>query len=384
MQLFDTCVRAFVKGNLGDDLFIDVLCKRYPSTHFWLCGQKKFKSNFSSLSNLTYVCIDNIWIKTLFRGINLFPYIINFFSQKLFHKKIFDRYTCFDFISKHSRHNILISGSIFMELGNSPFKLLPNYKKEQRYFKRAPHVIGCNFGPYHNDEYLEFYSECFKNASYVSFRDEYSYNLFKGNKLNVSPDILFTYQPTSCKMPDITDYVLISVINLAKDGEADAEISRDYMNALSQTISLLMDQGEDIVLMGFCREQQDDRIIHELYEKFQGYSKLYTINYPDISYHEATGYLAASKYIIASRYHAMILGWLFNKKVYPISYNEKMAHVIDELAPQIPYVTTEQLSAFNPTDMVTAINSKDSTFIQYNQAVANAQKHFSTLDQILS
>lgn len=383
MFFFDTCIRAFVKGNLGDDLFIHVLCERYPNTHFWLCGEKKFRHCFSSLPNLSYVSVDSGLIKWLFRIIYILPFSVNFLLRKLHRKNLFVKYTCFDFISRHSRHNVLISGSIFMEAPGHDFSMSPYYKKEQRYYKSEPYVIGCNFGPYHSLGYLEFYANCFKDATQVCFRDNYSFSLFNGNNIQVAPDILFCYPSVAAIKPELKDYILISVINLNKDGENNSSVAQAYIEALKKVIATLISYEQNIVLMGFCRDQKDDAIITQLQEFFSEYSRLYAVNYPDISCHEATGYLAGAKYIIASRYHAMILGWLFGKKVFPISYNEKMQHVIEDLAPDTFYITTDSLDTLNSTDIWEDILSSHNTFTDINSAVENAFLHFSALDKIL-
>ena len=43
---------AYVNGNLGDDLFVKILCERYPNQKFLLCGPKKYKDYFEYLDNL--------------------------------------------------------------------------------------------------------------------------------------------------------------------------------------------------------------------------------------------------------------------------------------------------------------------------------------------
>lgn len=59
MKIYDNCIRAFVKGNLGDDLFIYTLCKRYPNQKFVICGEEKYKCLFNSISNLKYIAEDS-------------------------------------------------------------------------------------------------------------------------------------------------------------------------------------------------------------------------------------------------------------------------------------------------------------------------------------
>ncbi len=382
MLFFDTCIRAFVSGNLGDDLFIDTLCTRYPETNFILCGKYKFKKNFKNLSNLTYVSIDSLFMKWLFRAINIVPFLFGKIVV-LFHKpNPYTRYTCFDFISRHSHHNILISGSIFMQDPSSHFVLDGYLKKELKYYQTSPYVIGCNFGPFHDIEYLEFFKKCFDTASCICFRDSYSHSLFK-EKPNVkwAPDILFTYKPQNAILPSIKDYILISVINPNKD---NASVSHNaYLLTLHKLIKYLLSQNEKIVLMGFCNEQGDMQIIDKLMEQFPNSDKLLSFNYPDIDYHQATGYIANAKYILATRYHAMILGMLFHKKVYPISYNEKMIHVIEDLCPSLPYINLESIEQLNVELLYQDILKSDLPLFDIAPIVKQAHQHFEEIDLIL-
>ena len=77
MKFFDTCIRAFVMGNLGDDLFIITLCNRYPHEKFVMCGEKTYRHIFSSVENLTYVTTDTFFHKWFMRVRNIVPKLLN-------------------------------------------------------------------------------------------------------------------------------------------------------------------------------------------------------------------------------------------------------------------------------------------------------------------
>lgn len=382
MLYFDTCIRAFIKGNLGDDLFIHVLCNRYPNTHFWLCGEHKFRRNFASLSNLSYVSTDKGIIKWFFRFLYVVPFGINRLMKRAGRRELFSKYTCFDFISRHSRRNILISGSIFMELGTEEFFVSPYYRKEQKYYSRKPYVIGCNFGPFHSEGYLEFYRQCFQKAGMVCFRDTYSANLFRGDNIAVAPDILFAYPVRQAAAPDLKGYVLISVINLLKDGAEDSGIADDYAKKLKEILSKLLAEQKQVVLMGFCREQKDDEVIDSLAGDNRDNPLLHIVNYPDISVHEAAGYFIGADYVIASRYHAMVLGWLFQKKVFPICYGEKMLHVIEDLMPDSPFLLLDGIKDFDTERIMEDMSCRREAFPGIAETARKAAGHFSALDQI--
>lgn len=340
----DICIRAFVNGNLGDDLFVDILCRRYPEYDFFLTGEKKFGERFCEIPNLNYISTDVFWRKWLIRMINLPVWSINKVIGGLGKKGYINMYRYFDHLSKKCQYNILISGSLFIEPGKSGDFVPGSYlKKDKRYYEREPYVMGCNFGPYHSEGYRQFYAECFAMVKQVSLRDQYSYQLFDGENIKYAPDIIFSYDRKRAQKPEETDYVLVSLLNLSKDGAVLDELIQGYEEAIFQLLQTLLKRDEKIVLLGFCKAQGDDKINTLMKERLGNSPNIKIVNYPEISIEEATGYFANAKSVVATRYHAMILGWLFEKPVLPLVYNEKMLHVIEDLYPDQRFAMIDQL-----------------------------------------
>ena len=52
-------IKAYVSGNLGDDLIIKALCNRYPHVRFVVSGKRYYKSSFSECRNLKYLADDS-------------------------------------------------------------------------------------------------------------------------------------------------------------------------------------------------------------------------------------------------------------------------------------------------------------------------------------
>src|SRR4051794_27186100 len=46
-------IYAYTNINLGDDLFIKILCERYPNADFLLIASHQYKTIFKSINNLT-------------------------------------------------------------------------------------------------------------------------------------------------------------------------------------------------------------------------------------------------------------------------------------------------------------------------------------------
>ncbi len=382
-MLYDSCIRAFIKGNLGDDLFIHTLCKRYPDTQFVMCGEKAYKTMFTEHKNLKYVCTDTFFNKWLFRVFNIPAYTDAIIKKLIKKDRTVPNYRCLEYLSRHSRNNVLISGSIFMESGNNEFVMAPYYKNEKKYFESRPVVLGCNFGPYHSKGYYDFYNKCFDMARQVSFRDKYSHSLFVKENTVYAPDILFAYDKDCYMIPKEKDYVLISVMNLLKDFSDSRELQEQYEDTLAAFVNRLTKENNRVVLMGFCNAQGDNAVIASLYKKLVDKDKVKCVNYPDITYKEAVGYIAGARTVVATRYHAMILGWLYNKPVLPIVYNEKMTHVIEDLCEGCPYVTVEQIkeqTAGLYEEYMKVLEGEHGPMVE--RAVELSQKHFSKLDEL--
>ena len=44
-------VYAYLAGNLGDDLLVTILCRRYPKVEFHMLAEERYKQRFAALSN---------------------------------------------------------------------------------------------------------------------------------------------------------------------------------------------------------------------------------------------------------------------------------------------------------------------------------------------
>lgn len=44
-------IHAYLQGNLGDDLFVRLLCQRYPNTKFCILAHPDYKEKFKDIEN---------------------------------------------------------------------------------------------------------------------------------------------------------------------------------------------------------------------------------------------------------------------------------------------------------------------------------------------
>ncbi|MCW1929095.1 polysaccharide pyruvyl transferase family protein [Bhargavaea beijingensis] len=302
-------IHAYTTLNLGDDLFIKVLTERYPNTKFYLYAPRTYKKVFSNQKNLKIIPSNSIFIKA-----------INF-SFRFFKKGfVLERYI------KKSNVNIVIGGSLFMETDNwnNYYNHLRNLSKNNLY------ILGANFGPYNSTDFYKKYYSLFSDAKDVCFRDSFSHSLYNEiNHVRLASDIVFQLKfPRDRKVQKKS--VLISIIKPSFRKDYTKDDDDFYYSQIRKIIELFISKDYKVKIFSFCSFEKDNEAIVEILSEFPLNHRVEVINYEgDIS--NALNEIAKSEIIIATRFHAMILGFLFNKFVLPITYSSKMNNFLDDI-----------------------------------------------------
>jgi len=293
---------SYSKENLGDDLFVEILLKKYPNCNFHLNSIKKENNIYNSYSNIFYTDLK-------FYDLND-SNIINF-----------------DVV-------IYVGGSIFMEHagGIERINLLINLSNLCKLHNIPLFFISSNFGPYVTDSYKLATENLFKNCTDVCFRDKYSYNQFKDiPSVRYAPDLVFNFVSPRPKLKH--KKVGINVLSF-KFINNFKNLENLYFNTLMLTIKNFIDNDFEVSLLSFCNYEGDkDSINHIL-------NNLLDKNYTDkISVLEYNGNLdefisrySEFEYMLCSRFHSMILSCLFNQKMYVLSYSNKLNNAIKDLS----------------------------------------------------
>lgn len=379
-------IKAYAAGNLGDDLFIELLCSRYPEVRFYLCGSKKFSDLYRKIPNLKYYSYDTNAVRIQMALYRLLANAVNCVCGR---EVLCQMTTDVARNKKYERKadvNVYIIGSGFMnsveECEISDQKL----SEERQYYKLHPYLLGCNFGPYAHDVYLEMYRELFQDTADLCFRDSYSLGLFSMVKTaRMAADIVFCYpvekvQLEHTHLPE--NYLLISVANLGKDRDEASGYITDYTEMLRRLVVDRNNRHLHTVFLGFSREQGDDLAIYDVLHDIQCPDLNHVYCYPDISSLQALSLFQNADYVIATRYHAMILALLFGKKVCPICYSEKMIHVLEDISPHAKCVTLQELKQLD----ISQIEYEKTVQIGEDQRkalVASANTQFRELDRVL-
>lgn len=356
-------IYAYTNLNLGDDLFILMLCNRYPKTKFYLMCNKISSVAFKDISNLTVIPIIP-FVDRVFKKVNLS------INEKIRH-----------FISDTSDGIVNIGGSIFME--SSWSSRIDQYRN--RLVNKKPfYIIGSNFGPYQNDEFYKRFKSIFTQVTDICFRDSYSYKLFSDlPNVRYESDVVFAYPgPKDLTKAKQTDEIItISVIDLSNRGELVIH-KENYESKIIEMTKYFTDKGFKICLMGFCKYEGDGNAINSIFNQLTENEKKNVSSYVySGNINEAIGVLKNSKYIIATRFHAMILGWVLGKPVYPIVYSQKSINVINDISHEIPYSKIENLNDFEVSNILDyLINFKP---LDIKTQVESAYLQFAKLDGFL-
>lgn len=354
-------VDAVMIGNLGDDLFVKILLERYKDVSFSIVIDSRYSSFLNEFKNVKIINYNFIR-----RGIEKI-------SRRLLKKRIvFNKY------QGRNDATVLISGSAFIQQDNydSQIKIFENdISKVDNYF-----MLGINFGPYSEENYKYKFKNVFQNCTDVCFREKFSYDLFSDLKnVRCKPDVVFTLDKGKYISRADSKKVGISVIDLTHRDNLK-EYAQKYEEKIVDIILGFINDDYQINLYSFCKAQNDEECVERIIEKIPK-DKRSRINRKyykdDIDY--ILNSIAEDEYIIATRFHAMILGWIFNKKVYPLIYSNKMKNVIDDLNFEGGYSFIQDINSLN----VNIIKEYSAKLANIKEIEKEANKQFIKLDNFL-
>lgn len=346
-------LKSYLNNNLGDDLFIDIITKRYKNDMFYLLTYKKENAKFNSNVKIYNWKVN----KLLNRIIKLATLnIVNL--EKIYIKKC--------------DATVLIGGSMFIEKKHKKINL--NSKKSNFF------VLGINFGPFESEEFKNYYDKIFSMAQDVCFRDKYSYDLFSNlDNVRYTYDIVFGLKLKDVEMQEEKN-VIISVIDCNK--KCEPKNKDKYEQLIVDLINKFYDLQYNITLMSFCKNEGDENAIESILDKIQNNNVKKTIkqyNYNG-NIEEALNVLQKSSIIVGSRFHANILGMLMNKTILPIAYSDKTIHTLNDIGYKGKVIDIRKLDQFN----VNNLTENDLTYkLNIDKIRKEAEKHFEKLDKFL-
>ncbi len=344
--------------NLGDDLFVRVICGRHPQAQFYIWGDEQRQKVFRDVANLKVLLRDN-------PVSNVLGAIRPSFAAR-YH----------GWLERRCDAVVYIGGSIFMEYPNwEQICTWWDYEAKNRPF----YVLGANFGPYHTEAYREKMAEIFANCRDVCFRDRYSAELFSG-VARCAPDILFSYPVP--KVPVREKQVFVSVIDCAGRDEAHSlsRFDESYVTNMARLLNNYLADGWRIVLSSFCKAEGDENGIRKVLDTMGVTAddpRIDRLCYDGTNTDALLTAIAESEWVVATRFHGVILALAAGRPVLPVVYSDKTLRVLEDLEFDGTVVDLR-----NEASWANAQNWENHAPLS-DAVRRDAQGHFKKLDQVL-
>lgn len=365
-------LKLYTRLNLGDDLFLKIICERYPNTNFRLLADQRYIDN-------------NHWNNLIVYNSYFNDSLINKIKRKI-KRKIFPKQFESELQKFYLKQNkealinldgfISIGGSIFMQTNINTlldtelayYHLINNLLNDKPKF-----FIGCNFGPYKTPNYVESYKSIFEQYTDICFREEFSYNLFKEiGQVRLAPDVIFGMEvPAVEKLADTVGFSIVP-----PKGGIDR---RTYIAKYVELITVYQQKGYKVYLISFCKDEGDEEIINAIISKLDGELDYTTLFYNG-NIKKFLDVYAQIEYMFCGRFHAMILSMLYNQKIYPIAYSDKMKNVLDDIDYKGDVMETKTFKDKNVEDVLLQINKNE---YNISKIKIEALSQFSELDKFL-
>ncbi|MFT4217183.1 MAG: polysaccharide pyruvyl transferase family protein [Micropruina sp.] len=348
--------------NLGDDLLFFVLAQRYPHVRFSYIAHHSTPETFP---------LPNV------RRIRRVPYIDGVLRRLRIPFRLNQTYR--EWIIRRSRHAVRLGGSLYMEKG----EWRENVHRD-RTLLACPGgavFINGNFGPWQTQEFLETYVALFSEARDVTVRDESSLTqLAAVPGIRMAPDLIFTMSST----PDAAERggVVVSLIDL--DGRAGLSQHRHgYERAMAELVDDLAANGHHVTLMSFCATEGDEAAVERVNSLIAQEARASVTTYlyrGDID--AALTVLRKAEAVVATRFHAMVLGLAFGCRVSCVEYSDKVANVLRDLGLGDLGWSIEEFVGASRAERYRRATTLEAS--PPGDLARRADEHFAVLDRMLS
>ncbi len=362
---------ACIEKNIGDDLFIYTICKRYPDITFIISHAAKYGS-IAQLGNVKFSRLLQFWL------------FFDVIEERNLLRKLVRRIMLFIlqvFMGKH-QIGVMIVGNAFKNYNYHGAEQIQWLAERQRLVTKF-YLISTNFGPYNDARWVDDCAEVFQRLEDVCFRDQSSFSLFSNlPNVRIAPDAIFTFGNHVADFRDDKEKnIIISLIDCNYPGRASwlHKCTKPYENSMVSVINEAIINGYTITLLN-ANAAQDYEASKRVRDACNNPNKIQIINYEghlDVVFEL---YQHAS-FIIATRLHAIILALLYGIPVLPIVYDSKVKGVLDSCCFSEPAVSIEESECIS-FDFIKNLFKKYSFELPV-EIINRANDQFAELDKVL-
>ena len=308
-------LKAYTRKNLGDDLLIRLVCNDNKDKQFCILADEDYKEIFKDIKNLEIMSEE---FKTLEKLKE------NQEAYYVAHEQIYDA------LAKKCDVFLYVGGSIFIEWSHASLVGLKKLKSEFIRFKHS-YIIGANFGPHKTKDFFDYlHDEIIPNLTHISFRDLESYNLFKDlDNVKYAPDIVFTLDsPAAYKKKKELG---ISLVHHLEREQLKLNYNT-YLESVLKFAGKYIKNDYTIRLLSFCTYEKDDIVITDFLEKMTEEEKSSVkIEHYNGNIDEFLDLFSSFDTVVATRFHAIVLGMKYSCKLFPICYSNKAINMLSDL-----------------------------------------------------
>ena len=228
---------------------------------------------------------------------------------------------------------------------------------------------------------LEAYRELFARYDGIVFRDRYSAGLFPGlANVAYAPDVLFGYPAT---VREKRRSAVVCPISLeGREGTFGiSEYAAAYRSFSLAAIRALLARGYGVTLASFNESQGDELEIEAL---VGGLTEREREGVTCARYHtrpeEVVRELEDAECVVATRFHAMVLGIAHGCRVLPVIYNQKTEKVLEDLAYPLS-VRLDELAGADADALVARLLATEP--VDVAPLAAGSEGQFQFLDRLL-
>lgn len=357
-------VSAYLDHNVGDDLFVEILAKRYPQVEFWLWTDPAEKLNpaLEELPNLKRVRIRHI--------------LLNVFRISAW---------------------VIIGGSIFQEApGLMKYHLARlRWQLLFRAFGVKTFFLGANIGPVVTGFGRAVFKACIALSGGIVVRDRYSYDLLAewglSKKSGYGADIVLSY-PMAAEPAIIadgggrkTEILGISIMNYMS-----GRLQADYIEKMAKIANEYLHASPDgrVLLFGFDGGRENDgvcikKVLGFIEEPFEG--RVEVVQYGNhIPMAEFLKRFSMCSSIIGCRFHSIVLSILFKIPCIPVRYSKKTDNLLSDIGYQGVSYEYQHMREANASEVVSIILERKAACIDAAEYAKSANNHFKYLDTLLA